>query len=186
MRIAHRAVVLTRREEASASLVDNHKKSQVTVLQNICGVSMPQVHPHTVFSPTIKNQRHSHTLTVWSTEPVITYGAVLCISVSGEAAKVGNEYDGVPKECEHNGPLKFTTIALKDLVLPRQVRKCVWAFSVLVQRLLAMSQTRRVLSSAAERRNFPPGWTRRDLTQLSWPVSVNRQTPEKINFFRWR
>jgi len=119
MRIAHRAVVLTRGEEASASLVDNHKKSQVTVLQNICGVSMPQVHPHTVFSPTIKNQRHSHTLTVWSTEPVITYGAVLCIS--------------------------------------RQVRKCVWAFSVLVQRLLAMSQTRRVLSSAAERRNFPPG-----------------------------
>ena len=158
MRIAHRAVVLTRGEEASASLVDNHKKSQVTVLQNICGVSMPQVHPHTVFSPTIKNQRHSHTLTVWSTEPVITYGAVLCISESGEGEEIGNEYDGVPKKsCEDNAPVPTTRHALTDLVLPRQVRKCVWAFSVLVQRLLAMSQTRRVLSSAAERRNFPPG-----------------------------
>ena len=49
--------------------------------------------------------------------------------------------------------------------------------NLLAHRLCATSQTLRLLSSEAESRYFPPGCQLKLLTQLSWPVSVTKQTP---------
>lgn len=61
--------------------------------------------------------------------------------------------------------------------LPREVQKCWWASRVFWQRLLRVSQTRRLLSSLALTINLPPGWNTTPRTQLSWPTNVKRHMP---------
>lgn len=71
-----------------------------------------------------------------------------------------------------------TNHCLKDeTTLPREVQKCRWASIVFMQRLLRVSQTRRVLSSLADKMNLPPGWKTTLRTQLSCPINVNKQSP---------
>lgn len=61
--------------------------------------------------------------------------------------------------------------------IPMQVQKCLCDSNVLLSRLLVTSQTRMVLSSEAEIKYLPAGCQHTSLTQLSWPIKVNKQTP---------
>lgn len=59
--------------------------------------------------------------------------------------------------------------------IPKEVTKCSCALRVFMHRLFLKSQTRRVLSSAQLKINFPPEWNRTPRTQLSWPTLCTRR-----------
>lgn len=59
--------------------------------------------------------------------------------------------------------------------IPKEVTKCSCTLRVFMHRLFLKSQTRRVLSSAQLKINFPPEWNRTPRTQLSWPTLCTRR-----------
>lgn len=63
----------------------------------------------------------------------------------------------------------------REQYIPKEVTKCSCALRVFMHRLFLKSQTRRVLSSAQLKINFPPEWNRTPRTQLSWPTLCTRR-----------
>lgn len=104
----------------------------------------------------------SQILIVWSTLPVAT--TLIIFSAS------------TPFACEDPAPLDLAALSPSDVFAvdcrpqASEVMKCECAsFVVFTQRPVDNSHTRIVLSSDAERRNFPVGWKTIARIQLSCP-----------------
>lgn len=106
--------------------------------------------------------RHCHILTVWSTLPVATTG------LAWQYLQLFHSRNQYLCSMRLNGT---------DDAYDMHVTKCECASIVFIQRPVLRSQIFMVLSSDADNRNLPLGWTTSPRTQLSWPIMVCNSWP---------